>query len=130
MGNWTPGQALSHLAQWVDYAYSPAPVRMPLVLGWILRLLRKRFLTKGLPPGVRISGVKCGTLGIEPATVDEGLERYARALARLRDQSTTQKHAVFGALNHAQWILLTLRHAELHLGFFTPRAAGTFDPEH
>jgi len=37
VGNWTLGQTLGHLAAWVEYAYTGAPLKVPILIRWILR---------------------------------------------------------------------------------------------
>ena len=56
LGNWTLGQTLGHLATWVGYAYDGLPVMPPLLVRWIMRPMKNRFLHKGMPAGVRIPG--------------------------------------------------------------------------
>ena len=120
LGNWTLGQTFGHLACWVEYSYTGAPLKVPAVLKWILRRLKRKFLYEPMRPGARIPGVKGGTLAIESASLEEGLGRMRRALERLKSEAPTQPQIIFGPLAHDEWIALHLRHAELHLGFFVP----------
>jgi hypothetical protein len=119
-GNWSLGQALAHLATWVNMPFDGYPEMRPPV--WWMRLLRP-FITKWLvnnrfPAGVRIAGVEGGTFGIEPCEIDEGLARLRSAYRRLVAEAPTLTSPVFGPLTQEQWIKFHLRHAELHLGFF------------
>jgi hypothetical protein len=122
-GNWTLGQALAHLATWVDMPFDGYPeMRRPT---WWMRLLRplitKWLVNKGFPAGVRIAGVEGGTFGTEVCDVNEGLARLRSAYRRLAAEVPTQTSPVFGSLTHDQWIKFHLRHAELHLSLFHPR---------
>src|SRR5688572_22327997 len=54
LGNWPLGQILGHLATWVGYAYDGVPRTPPLLIRWIMRPMKKRFLYKAMPAGVRI----------------------------------------------------------------------------
>ena len=123
VGNWTLGQALGHLATWADFAFDgyPPEVRAPLPVRLILRLMRGRMLNKGMPAGVKIRNVPGGTVGVEPLDPDEGLRRFRASMNRLRDQAPSIRNPLFGRLTHEQWIKLNRRHAELHLGFLSPR---------
>jgi len=122
-GNWTLGQALSHLATWATYPFDGYPdrVRAPLPVRMILGLMRNRILTRGMMSGVRIRGIPDGTLGIEPLDTEEGLRRFRSAFERLKSRCPETVNPVFGKLTHEQWMQLNLRHAELHLGFQLPR---------
>jgi Protein of unknown function (DUF1569) len=122
-GNWTLGQALAHLATWVNMPFDGYPeMRRPK---WWMRplrpLMRWWLVNKGFPPGVRIEGVEGGTFGIEPCEIDEGLGRLRAALGRLAREATTKTSPVFGPMAREEWVKFHLRHAELHLSFFHPQ---------
>jgi hypothetical protein len=120
LGNWTLGQALGHLAAWAEYAYTGAPLKVPFFIRWILRLRKQSFLHGPMRAGVRIPGVQGGTLATDPLPVDEARDRYRRALGRLEAEPPTAPNPAFGLLSQEEQIALTLRHADLHLGFFLP----------
>lgn len=120
LGNWTPGQTLGHLACWVEYSYTGAPLKVPAVLKWILRRRKRKFLYEPMRPGVRITGVKGGTLATESASLEAGLGQMRRAMERLKAEAPAQPQVIFGPLRHDEWIAMHLRHAELHLGFLVP----------
>ena len=123
VGNWKLGQALGHLATWANFAFDgyPPEVRAPLPVRMILRMMRGTVLKKGMMTGVRIGKLPGGTVGLDEVDAEEGLRRFRAALQRLRSTPPTIPNPVFGALTHAQWIQLNLRHAELHLSFQCPR---------
>ncbi len=121
LGNWTPGQALGHLAGWINFGYEGPPSRPPWIVRVILRVfMKKKFLRDGFPSGFRMSGVPGGTYAIEELSVDEGLARYRKAWARLQAGTPQSPNAAFGPLTPDEWIRLNLRHAELHQSFFVP----------
>lgn len=123
VGNWTLGQALGHLATWANFAFDgyPPEVRAPLLVRYILRATRGRFLKKGLAPGVKLGNIPGGTFGLDVLPADEGLRRFRAAMERLRATAPTIDNPAFGRLTHEEWTRLNLRHAELHLGFHVPR---------
>jgi hypothetical protein len=125
VGIWKLGQALGHLATWVNFAHDgyPPEVRAPLPVRMILRLMRGTIINKGMMPGVRIGKLPQGTVGTEAMDADEGLRRFRAAMERLRASAPSIANPVFGKLTHDQWIQLNLRHAELHLSFQCPRNA-------
>jgi hypothetical protein len=118
LGNWTLGQALGHLAGWAEYGFTDFPLKTPFLVRLILRLQKKRFLYSPMRAGVRIPGVNGGTLATEPMTTDEGLRRFRAVFRRLKHEAPTAPSPIFGKMTHEESIALSLRHAELHLGFF------------
>jgi hypothetical protein len=120
LGNWTLGQALGHLAGWMEYAYTPAPMKPPFFIRWILRMRKKKYLYGSMRPGVWIPRVEGGTLNTAPMGLEEGLMRYRAIADRLKKDAPTVESQAFGPLTHEEAIALNLRHAELHLSFFVP----------
>lgn len=52
---------------------------------------------------------------------EEGLARLRKALDRLEKNPPTTPNPLFGHMPHEEWLLLHIRHAELHLSFVHPR---------
>ena len=48
------------------------------------------------------------------------MRRYKNVLQRLKVEAPTLPSPIFGKMTHDESIALTLRHTELHLGFFVP----------
>ena len=120
LGNWTLGQVLGHLAVWAEYSYTGPPIKAPLLIKLTLRLRKRKFLYGPMRAGIKIPGVKGGTLATEPMSVDEALGRLQCVMQRLKTEAPTVPNVIFGPLKHEEWIAVTLRHAELHLGFLIP----------
>jgi hypothetical protein len=120
LGNWTAGQTCGHLATWINFWYEGFPFKVP----WLIRLLiRPRipgYIRDGLPAGVYIPKVAGGTYGTEPYDLNEGLALINAALERFRNEPVRYQSPGFGELTDEQRLQLTLRHAELHLGFLIP----------
>lgn len=121
VGNWTPGQVLSHVANWINYAYDGFPLKpAPWPIRMILRLRLKSMLAGRMPAGARIPGVEGGTAGADRVTAEEGIRRLQRALQRLASNEPAPHDSPgFGKLTDEQRVLLNLRHAELHLSFLS-----------
>jgi hypothetical protein len=117
-GNWTLGQALGHIAGWMNYAFDGYPMNPPWFIRMIVRLMKNRILRDGMSAGRRIPRVPGGTHSTDVLPLDEGLDRLSRAVDRLRSTDPARPNPMFGKLTHQQWIELNLRHAELHLSFF------------
>ncbi len=118
-GNWTPGQNLSHVAAWINYAYDGFPITgPPWLVRWILRWRLPSMLRQEMPRGVRIPGVDAGTVGMEDMDAEEACGRLLDALARLEsDEEASFDSPAFGKMSDEDRVRLNLRHAELHLGF-------------
>jgi hypothetical protein len=121
LGNWTLGQTLGHLAAWMEYGYTGAPLNPPFFIRWILRLRKRKFLYEPMKAGIRIPRVKGGTLAIDPMPLDEALTRFRRVAERVKAEPPTAPSPALGKLTHDESIALNLRHAELHLGFLVPQ---------
>lgn len=119
MGNWTPGQILAHVAAWIDYAYEGFPIGTPpFFVRWFLRFRLQNMLKNGMPRGVRIPGIKEGTVGMDDLATSEAAGRLFNALKRLRNREPAKFDSpAFGAMSDDNRVKLNLRHAELHLGF-------------
>ncbi len=118
-GNWTLGQALGHLAYWIDVAYDgyPPQLRPSWVVKLLLRTMKGGVLRGELPRGARIPKVPGGTLGIDVISTEEGLGRFRKAVARLKAAPPTRPNIVFGPLTHDEWKRMHIGHAALHLGY-------------
>jgi len=55
-GNWTAGQAMGHLATWMNYAYEGYPMKVPWFIRPFIRRQQDRYLREGMGAGVRIQG--------------------------------------------------------------------------
>lgn len=121
-GNWTAGQAFSHIAAFINYAYDgyPPQLRAPWIIKALIKPFKNRFLNRAIPPGRKIPGIAGGTLGAEMLSTDEGARRLSAALDRLRKSAPAQPNVIFGPMTHEEWIKLHLRHGELHLSFQHP----------
>src|SRR5581483_5857332 len=112
LGNWSLGQSFNHLSSWVDYSFEGAPLKIPLIVRWMLRPMKKRFIYTPMKPGGNIPRVPGGTLAIDAVPLDEGLTHLHRAFDRLKNDSPAIPHMLFGPLTHDEWINQHLRHAE------------------
>ncbi|MBL8746390.1 MAG: DUF1569 domain-containing protein [Phycisphaerae bacterium] len=120
LGNWTLGQALNHVATWIDYGYEGYPPRAkpPAIIRFVLRFMKARILKGSMPQGVRIPKVEGGTYGTEVMPTAAALEKFRRSFERLRREPARFHSPAFGVMSEEERVALNLRHAELHLGFF------------
>ena len=101
----------------MGFCFTGVPVRPPFFIRWILKRKHKQFFEGPMPSGVKIPGVKGGTLGAEPAEFGPALARLRAAIDHLQRECPTQPHGIFGPLSHEMWTRSQLRHCELHLSF-------------
>jgi hypothetical protein len=121
-GNWTAGQAMGHVAAWINYSYDGYPLGPPpWIIRVMLRFLKKKYLRQGMPAGVEIPKVQGGTFATEPLSTAEGAARLRKALARLTSGEPARfPSPAWGEMPVEERIALNLRHAELHLSFLHP----------
>jgi hypothetical protein len=120
LGNWSTGQIFGHLSWWIDEAFDGTGSHPPWWLRLIGPLLKRRMTDRRARPGFRLPGAAAGTYGTEDMSLDEGLDRLRRAVARLQAGAPTVPDPALGWLTHEEWTRLHLRHLELHLGFLVP----------
>lgn len=117
LGNWSLGTNFGHVAFFIEAIDEDKGIKTPWFMKLIGPVMKGKMLRGPMPQGVRIPGLKSGTLGDEPCELDVGLARLRRALDRLERGGFPARHPVFGKMSQQEWVTLHLRHAELHLGF-------------
>jgi hypothetical protein len=122
LGNWTPGQLLSHLARLMNKSIDGFEAGPP----WFIRLMGPLFfkpwvLNKGMAPGFQLKGKMAEEL-LCPATtpLEQGLDEFRRAVTRLKASAVRAPSPFLGKLTMDEWTRLHCRHAELHLSFLVP----------
>jgi len=121
LGNWSAGTIFGHLASWIDYSFEgfPPELNPPWIIRFILKFQKSKFLKGPMPRGVKIPGIKNGTLATETVSLEEGVRHLRSSLERLKREKPTQRSVLFGEMTHEEWIKGTLRHAELHMSYLT-----------
>jgi hypothetical protein len=122
LGNWTLGQALNHMASWIDYPYLgyPPDLVIPEEMKANARAIKHKLMHEPFNPGERIPGPAAGTFATEVVPTDIALARLESAVAHLRSGDPPIPDPAFGKLTAHEWTLMNLRHADLHLSFFVP----------
>lgn len=125
-GNWTLGQALNHIAAWIEYPYEgyPAELVIPDAMRANAAAVKEQMMRTAMQPGERLPGLAAGTLATEVVPTEVGMARLERA-ARYLDGDPSEPapfpDPAFGVTTRYEWTQITLRHAELHLSFLTAR---------
>ena len=86
--------------------------------------MKKKFLYDAMPAGFKFKK-PTNLVPPEDTDLDSAFDHLLASSNRLEDEAPSKPHPFFGALSHAEWQSLALRHAELHLGFVHPAAEFT-----
>ncbi len=120
VGNWSLGQVFDHLTRTMNASIDGFPFRGSWPMRMMLRLLmKKRFLTKGLPAGFEIPK-QAEPLAPTATSTEEGFSALRSVIDRLRQEPKRAEHPFLGELTHDEWTEFHLRHAELHMSFAAP----------
>lgn len=125
LGNWTLGQALNHIAAWIEFPYTgyPPELVIPDEVRANADATKQRMMREPMRPGERIPGLAAGTLVTEVVPTAAGLARLEAAARLLRDGDPSDQaphpDPLFGVVTRHEWAQISLRHAELHLSFHT-----------
>ncbi|MFI5459471.1 MAG: DUF1569 domain-containing protein [Isosphaerales bacterium] len=121
LGNWSPGQVLSHLAIALNKSIDGYENRPPALVRVVARsLFKRRFLTKTMSAGFKLPAKAMDELTTPPVPFEEGLQSFRQAIRRLKTETKRAPNPVLGELTPAEWIQFHCRHAELHLSFLVP----------
>ena len=113
-GNWSQGQIYDHLAKNFNGSVDGMGFAMPGPMRFLMSfLMKKRFLTKGIPPGFKTNSK------MEPPDVStsDGLESLGKSIERLKQEETRAMHPIFGNIERKEWDEFHARHAEMHMSF-------------
>jgi hypothetical protein len=122
-GSWSLGQSLKHLGLAMMLCVGEGnPFKVPLLVKVVGRTVyRPIMLHWYFPSGFKLPKRAAAVLvPQEPVSYEEGLETMRMGMERMAEDPNRVAHPVIGPLNAAQWNLLHLRHAELHLGYLVP----------
>jgi Protein of unknown function (DUF1569) len=122
LGNWSPGQNLTHLAIIMNGCLDGIPYQAPFYIqtaGWFLK---KRFLKNPMPAGFDLPKAAAAQLVPGDTSWEDGLRQFRTALQRMKTESQRHPHPVLGELTREQWDQLHCRHSELHLSFLIPES--------
>lgn len=121
LGNWSVAQIVDHLGKALQISFNGPQVCAPWHVRLILApLIRPTMLSKGMPAGFSLPTRMTSFLPEVDPDLETVLQKLGMWLDRLKKEAPTFKHPAFGALSHADWIRLHLRHGELHLSFIVP----------
>ena len=123
LGQWSLGQILAHLAMFMRGSLDGFGFKMPAALRLLARPMRRRFLRKPPPAGIRFPRRATPVLDPPEVSTQQGLTMLREAVGRLQREPQRHPSPVFGELSVDEWNELHCRHAELHLRFAVPEEA-------
>ena len=121
LGNWSSGQILHHIATVMNHSVDGSPVQFSLVVRMFGKLMKRRVLNKGMPPGFQLKGRAAEILVPAATTWDKGLGELREAIRRLQTETKRAPSPFLGAMTREDWDNLHCRHCELHLSFLVPQ---------
>ncbi len=118
LGNWTQAQIYQHLAISLDTSIDGSPFVLPAPARWLMSLLmKKKFLTKAIPPGFKTSKKLVAS---DQTSLTDALADLRRAIERQMNEPNRAIHPGFGRITREEWDQFNLRHAEEHMSFLVP----------
>lgn len=122
LGNWSLGQNLQHLALTQIASIDGFSMQFPLPIRFLLKIVFKRWMLRNrfFPSG---PSVRTPTLP-DPIDDQTALENLRAATHRVQTEEERAPNPGFGVMSLAEWNLLYLRHAELHLSYCVPISNG------
>jgi hypothetical protein len=120
LGNWSGGQVLWHLATVMNGSIDGISMTVPWFMRLLGRMLKRRVLTKGMPPGYHLKGRAASALVPPPTSWEDGLQMVRRAIQRQQTETQRGPSPFLGPMTREDWDRLHCRHAELHLSFLVP----------
>ena len=127
-GNWTLGQAAGHVAEWISFPMDGFPTP-PLLMRSAFRVMRVTGVAQRMAKNILADGFKPGT-PTAPVTVPDASYSDQAGVARLRAvvqqlkqfDGPLQESPLFGPLDHATHVRVSLLHGAHHFGFLKPNS--------
>lgn len=118
LGNMFLGQALGHLGWTLDLSSKPTEFRFPLPMRLMARLFKGGILSGRLvAPFEQPAELNRLITPDWRMLPEEGLAELESSVARFQHAGELEPNLLLGRLSRAEWVALTCRHAEWHLGF-------------
>ena len=117
LGNWSLAHLLSHLAMTVNSSIDGFQVKAPFFIRLIVPFFKKGALRNKMEPGIKLPNSAEAVAYPDSASPQIALEQLRKAIARTKQERMEAVHPAFGNMTHDEWVLLHLRHSEMHLSF-------------
>lgn len=126
-GNWTLGQACSHVADWMRFPVDGFP-QPPWIMGmmfWVMKHtvgpgMKRKILAEGFRPGMPTAPETVPTAG--QISDQAGFEKLEQTVSRVTaHDGPLHPSPLFGEMDKPTLIQVTLLHAEHHFGYLEPK---------
>ena len=117
VGNWSLSHLLSHLAMTVNSSIDGFTMKAPLFVRIIVPFFKKGALRNRMSPGIQLPKSALAVAYPEVASAQMALDQLRQAIARTKSERMEATHPAFGRMTHDEWVILHLRHSEMHLSF-------------
>ena len=116
-GSWTPAQTLWHVGRFMRASVEGYPTTVPFFFRLIGPLFKKRSITKGFTPGIKLPSQAAEHMVAKPGTtMEEALEMIVPWTEKAKAEGFLDKNPMFGPMTRDEWVALHCRHAEMHFG--------------
>jgi hypothetical protein len=95
-------------------------MRTPWFIRFFLRRKLPKYIRDGMPRGIHIPGTPGGTHATNDMPTELAAEKLRKALRRLPLELPKFDSPGFGKVTEEQRLGMTLRHAEMHMGYLHP----------
>lgn len=123
VGQWTAGEILEHLALAIDGAFDGMQFKAPWFARTFIAPFRKNsLLTSRMKAGFKLPKGARDLMPAPDIDLETAAEHLRRAVGRFSSELPRHPHPFLGKMTREEWVMLTLRHCELHLSFIVPDA--------
>ena len=121
LGNWSLPVLINHLTMTMNSSIDGFALKAPFLIRFIGPLIKRSVVYgKKLSPGIKLpanavqAAFPCGN------SAHEALADLKASFSRALTERMEADHPAFGKMTHEEWLLMQLRHAEMHLSFALP----------
>lgn len=121
LGNWSLPVLINHLTMTMHSSIDGFPSKAPFLIRLIGPLIKRSVVYgKKLSPGIKLPAEVVPAAFPSGNSAHEALADLKSAFSRALTERMEADHPAFGRMTHEEWLLMQLRHAEMHLSFALP----------
>jgi hypothetical protein len=120
-GNWSLPVLINHLTMTMHSSIDGFPSKAPFLIRLIGPLIKRSVVYgKKFSPGIKLPAEVIPAAFPPGNSAYEALADLKAAFSRALTERMEADHPAFGKMTHEEWLLMQLRHAEMHLSFALP----------
>lgn len=121
LGNWSLPVLINHLTMTMHASIDGFPSKAPFLIRLIGPMIKRSVVYgKKLSPGIKLPAEAIPAAFPPGNSAHEALADLKSAFSRALTERMEADHPAFGRMTHEEWLLMQLRHAEMHLSFALP----------